>query len=235
MLVDRFISAPSEIGVEISDGIALSAEYHFDYFERELFERSMIAVPVSLQWAQEIRQAEFLAGRLIVRHALDRLQAQDSEISIGQDGMPVWPAGLCGSISHTRTSVCCAVANGNSRYIGIDCEDIVSIKHATELAEFVLSPVEREKLKYSSLDLEHGFTLLFSAKECYFKAVYPSVRRHLDFLDIEAIKIDDQGNRVTLAYSKTAEGGLFPILNVHYVVDAQKNITIARGDNSKKQ
>ena len=227
MVDDQFMSAPIQVGLEVFDGIALSAEYHFNYFEPELFERHMIAKPDSVRRAQEFRQAEFLAGRLIARRALERLEAQSVEILIGQEGMPLWPLGLCGSISHTRKSVCCAVAKGNSRYVGIDCEDIVSRKHAAELAEFVLSPAEREKLRHSALGFAEGFTLLFSAKESFFKAVYPWVRRYIDFRAIDAIEIDDVGCKVSLACASIGHGRRVPILDVHYFANSDMIITLA--------
>ena len=228
MASDRFMSAPKQVGVEVPDGIALSAEFHISRFEPDLFERLEIAKPTSVKRARDLRQAEFLAGRLIARHVLKLIVGHDSDILIGQDGMPIWPPGVCGSISHTRTSVYCAVAAGNSRRIGIDCEDIVSGTQAAELAKFVLSPAERNSLKHSALGLSEGLTLLFSAKECFFKAVYPILRRYIDFLDVEAIAIDEAGKTVSLAFLPTADDGLVPILDVRYILDAKKVVTIAR-------
>jgi len=222
----RFMSAPKQIGIEVPDGIALSAEFDISRFEPDLFERLEIAKPSSVQKALYRRQAEFLAGRLIARHVLMQIVGHDSEIPVGQDGMPIWPSGVCGSISHTRTSVYCAAAMGNSRRIGIDCEEIVSGTQAAELSKYVLSPAERESLNHSALDLSQGFTLLFSAKECFFKAVYPILQRYIDFLDVEAVAIDEEGKTVSLALLQTADDGLVPILDVHYILDAQKVVTI---------
>lgn len=225
---DHFMSAPRQIGVEVTDGIALFAEFHIDRFKPDLFERLEIEKPPSLDCARQLRLAEFLAGRLIARHALQLVIGYDCDIPIGHGGMPIWPTGLCGSISHTRTSVYCAIALGESRPIGIDCENIASGAYAAELAGFVLSPIEQDRLKRSALKPSEGFTLLFSAKECYFKAVYPILRRHIDFLGVEAIGIDEAAKTVSLALVPTANGDHAPSLEVFYILDAKKVVTIAR-------
>ena len=178
----RFMSAPKQVGIEVPDGIALSAEFHISRFEPDLFDCLEIARPTSVLKALDLRQAEFLAGRLIARYVLMKIVGHDSEIQIGQDGMPIWPPGVCGSISHTRTSVYCAAAIGNSRRIGIDCEDIVSGMQATELARYVLSPAEHDILNHSTLDLSQGFTLLFSAKNPSSRQSIPSFGSTLTFL-----------------------------------------------------
>lgn len=221
------MSASRQIRSGDSDLIALIADYHFEFFDPDFFIRLSINRPVSLRKAQECRQAEFLAGRLVARRALERLKVKGGEISIGQGGMPIWPPGLSGSISHTRKSVCCAVAKGNSRFIGIDCEDIVPRKQAAELSEFVLSPVELSIIRHSGLDFAEGFTLLFSAKESCFKAVYPVVRRSIDFRAIEVVQIDEVGRKVLLVHHPIGHDLQGQRLSVDYIVNSEMVITLA--------
>jgi enterobactin synthetase component D len=223
----QFMSWPRRVDVEVSDGMVLTAQFHNTLFKPEFFDCLKITRPTSIEGAVPLRQAEFLAGRLIARDVLMQIVGYDGEVPIGREGMPVWPPGVYGSISHTRTSVYCVAAVGHSRRIGIDCEDIVSEMQAAELAKFVLSPKERELLRQSTLDFKVGFTLFFSAKECFFKAVYPSLRRYIDFLEVEVRAINEKRKLVTVSLMLETSEDLVPDLDVLYILDFKNVVTIA--------
>ncbi len=68
------------------------------------------------------RRLEYLAGRLAARAALQSLGADDPVIG-RHDGAPVWPAGYCGSISHSAgLAVAVAARSRDWRSLGIDIE-----------------------------------------------------------------------------------------------------------------
>ncbi|WP_423739619.1 4'-phosphopantetheinyl transferase family protein [Cupriavidus basilensis] len=138
-------------------------------------------LPASLHNAVAKRQREFLAGRDCAQKALRLAGCPGvAVLPIGLDRLPVWPTGWVGSISHCATMACAIVAS-KTRYraLGIDVECIMSEELSTELGEFVAT--EAELAHFAGLGRPLGVTLVFSAKEALFKALYPEVRRVLDF------------------------------------------------------
>ena len=106
------------------------------------------------------RRAEFSAGRAAARMALGR----DVAVPMGEDRAPQWPAGVAGSISHAGGWAVAVVGTG---LIGIDLEPDEDLPE--EVRDTVLLPGER------------GISgrvarLIFSAKECAYKAQYPLTR-----------------------------------------------------------
>jgi enterobactin synthetase component D len=145
----------------------------------------------SLRDAVPKRQAEFLAGRYCVRRAEQALNGQCSDITVGIDRAPVWPPGLAGSISHVEgyaLAVVCESHNGRS--IGVDVERLSEQIEPAEVLQQVASPKELACLTHH-LDLAQAFILMFSAKEAIYKALYPSVRRYIDFDEVVCIDADD--------------------------------------------
>jgi enterobactin synthetase component D len=66
------------------------------------FQRAGIVPSASLQRSVAKRQAEYLAGRVCARAALQRLDGRDYVPGTHEDRSPVWPAGIHGSITHSR-------------------------------------------------------------------------------------------------------------------------------------
>jgi enterobactin synthetase component D len=68
------------------------------------------------------RRLEYLGGRLAARAALQSAGAEDPVIG-SHNGAPVWPAGHCGSISHSAgLAVAVAARSRDWRSLGIDIE-----------------------------------------------------------------------------------------------------------------
>ncbi|MGL9734654.1 MAG: hypothetical protein ACR5LD_11950 [Symbiopectobacterium sp.] len=55
------------------------------------------------------RRMEFLVGRYLARHVLEKLGINQFTLLSGQDRSPVWPENLCGSLNHNKDSVLCAI------------------------------------------------------------------------------------------------------------------------------
>lgn len=74
--------------------------------------------------------------------------------------------------------------------IGIDVESIVHAEDRALLSPSITSRKELDTMTANFLDNEYGFTVVFSAKEALFKALYPAVGRYFDFLDVEISAIN---------------------------------------------
>jgi len=121
------------------------------------------------------RKADHLAGRLAAFHALNRQAIP----AIGNNGEPLWPTGITGSISHSGTQ---AVAICREKGLaGIDCEAIIDERETIEIQDGVINPQEAQLLTNSGYPFALAFTLTFSAKESLFKALFPQVQAWMGF------------------------------------------------------
>jgi len=131
------------------------------------------------------RRAEFLLGRALARAALRRIGVDAGAIPAGADRAPKWPAGIVGSISHTRALCAVAVARrGELVSLGLDLEQDTALE--PELWRRILTPSEQGWIRRAA-SAEQGALakLVFSAKEAFYKCQHPLTGRFLDFLDVE--------------------------------------------------
>ena len=155
------------------------------------------AAHVGPRWAEK-RLWEFRAGRHCARHALARLGADPEVLRNGLPadgrGLPCWPVGFVGSITHTgrgQTRFAASVVTSVARAVGLDAEQDVPLRG--ELRRRVLTPEEARLAdgSYPSADERGRHALLvFSAKEAFFKAEFPLSGVHLGFHDV-AIDFDE--------------------------------------------
>lgn len=120
------------------------------------------------------RRAEFATGRALARRALAALGEAPVAIAAGADRSPRWPDGIVGSISHS--SALCGVALGRKadgvRLVGLDIELAEPLPQ--DLWETVLTPAEHETLSaMPAAEAGLAARVIFSAKECVYKAQYP--------------------------------------------------------------
>jgi 4'-phosphopantetheinyl transferase EntD len=131
------------------------------------------------------RRGEFGTVRYCARQALRQLGLRAAAILPDADGVPTWPAGVVGSMTHCsgyRAAV--ATRSHAIRGVGIDAEPDRALSPA--LREFVLRREERAHVRALS-DIHphrHWDRILFCAKEAVFKAWYPLTRSWLDFPDV---------------------------------------------------
>lgn len=128
--------------------------------------------------AVEKRRKEFCAGRVLAREALESLGFASAPLLRGEDRAPIWPSGAVGSITHTRGH-CAAVAarSGRIRAVGIDVEQATSLKQG--VYEAITTEHERQELEGDDA-LRLG-KIIFSAKECAYKAQYALTQKYLPF------------------------------------------------------
>jgi 4'-phosphopantetheinyl transferase EntD len=133
------------------------------------------------------RAQEFAGGRLCARRALAALGIEEFPVHRGEDRAPLWPAGIVGSIAHTA-GFCVAVAARtlHLKSVGIDCEIIGRVK--PDLWRRICTAAEMSWLA-SLEESERGLasTLIFSAKEAFYKCQYPLTREFLSFEDAHVI------------------------------------------------
>lgn len=149
-----------------------------------------VSLPGALESAIDKRRREYLAGRISAGCALRQLLGPDAlegEIAGDDDDVPRWPEGVVGSISHGAGFGFAAVAAADRyRGLGVDVERVVSAGQAGRLGARVLN--EREmSLRQGGGGLSEAemFTLVFSAKESAYKALFPRYRQVLGFSDVE--------------------------------------------------
>jgi enterobactin synthetase component D len=131
------------------------------------------------------RAREFAAGRQCARSALAQFGIADFPLRAASDRQPLWPRGMTGSITHT-VGLCAAVVGERARVgmLGLDSEVVGAISE--ELWPAICMPRERAWLdSLPPAERAGGVTLLFSAKESFYKAQYPLVSQSLDFHDLE--------------------------------------------------
>ncbi|HEU5058973.1 MAG TPA: 4'-phosphopantetheinyl transferase superfamily protein [Kofleriaceae bacterium] len=156
--------------------------------------------PDDARWvadAVDKRRREFAAGRALARQALARLgvPAEACRLEPDEHGLPRWPAGLVGSITHAGGWCAAAVARaGEVRSLGIDGEDLARAPGRPDWLHLVLRPAERDALADLDPDAVGPRALLiFSAKESFYKCQFPLTRARLGFQDAEVVVRPDRG------------------------------------------
>jgi 4'-phosphopantetheinyl transferase EntD len=143
--------------------------------------------------AVETRRREFATGRACARRALAGLGEQPAALLPGRRGVPGWPEGTIGSITHCEGYRAAAVARrGPLVALGIDAEPNLPL--APGMLAAVALPGEARAV--SALLAEHPRVrwdrLLFSAKEAVYKAWFPLTMRELGF-DAAVVQFDPGG------------------------------------------
>ncbi|WP_202027612.1 MULTISPECIES: 4'-phosphopantetheinyl transferase family protein [Pseudomonas] len=170
--------------------VLLSTHFDTSQLVFDDFQRSAIAPPASIQRSVAKRQAEFLAGRVCARAALQQLEGLSFIPAIGEDRAPVWPAHITGSITHSTGRAAAIVANkAHWRGLGMDLENLLNHERAERLAGEILTPPELQRMAAGGREhLALLVTLTFSVKESLFKALYPIVQQRFYFEHAEVLE-----------------------------------------------
>ena len=160
------------------------------------FQHCAVPPPASIQRSVAKRQAEFLAGRLCARAALQQLDHINCIPAIGEDRAPVWPAHISGSITHSTGHAAAIVGHkAQWRGLGMDLENVLSLERAERLAGEILTAQELQRM--ADLPREQIallVTLTFSVKESLFKALYPIVQKRFYFEHAEVLEWSEAGH-----------------------------------------
>ena len=158
-----------------------------------------VPVPPSITGAVEKRRAEYLAGRLAAARVLSVLGVDDYPLLPDENRAPLWPAHIQGSLTHHDSLALCIGRVSPDREVsglGIDIERQLTDAMAAEIWPGIVSEEERQFLYTLPLPFAVALTLVFSAKQSVFKALFPRVNRYFDFLDARLVRLGEQ--RLTL-------------------------------------
>ena len=162
--------------------------------DADTFRSAGIDRPAQIAAAVPKRQREFFYGRLCARSAMGPLGREIPQIGIGRMREPLWPADLIGSITHAADMAAAVILPASMGYhgVGIDIETTLTGQGAQEVRALVANDGELRYLAgfEDALGPDVPLTLVFSAKESFFKAVHGEVRRYFDFDAIELEHID---------------------------------------------
>jgi 4'-phosphopantetheinyl transferase EntD len=128
------------------------------------------------------RRDEFLTGRVLARQALQELGCPPQEILPNATRAPIWPERFIGSISHC-TGICIAHVARRDPLLGIGVD--VEVKKAVRPEILGLISTAEEYASLIRLGAENEIaSLIFSAKEAFYKAYFPVTQAPLDFRDV---------------------------------------------------
>jgi enterobactin synthetase component D len=188
-----FLSNTNRLTITGSDNVCLQCHFNIDVYRDNLFNEFNILFPESLAKAVPKRKAEFLAGRIITREAMKIMRIPMVDIPISINRAPHWPKGVAGSISHSNSQVFCLLSNKKNG-IGIDYEKFIPAENAADIQHSIINKKEVSLFSKIIFDFNKALTLAFSAKESLFKALYFSVGKYFDFLDVTIISFQDKSS-----------------------------------------
>ncbi|MEH6360026.1 MAG: 4'-phosphopantetheinyl transferase superfamily protein [Amylibacter sp.] len=153
------------------------------------------------------RRLEYTAGRIAARDAMSQISVYNKPVITGQDRAPIWPAGLVGSISHTKDYCVAAVAHSNDIHImGIDIEPNRPLDAV--LSYEICNSAERAWLAQQPACQQGTFArLIFSAKECTYKCQYMLTRKLFGF---KALNVEIDLATASFCATFTQPVSLFP-------------------------
>ena len=126
-----------------------------------------------------LRKNAFSSGRYAVHLAQSELGLEPSEI-LAAGRRPIWPAGQVGAITHSN-DFAAAIVSCDLLSIGLDIERLGRIKE--KLYDKLFTPLELASInEMADWEVE---TVIFSAKESIYKAIYFMLRRYVNFKEVE--------------------------------------------------
>jgi 4'-phosphopantetheinyl transferase EntD len=139
---------------------------------------------VLVRTADVRRKQEFAAGRCCARLALRELGADPAAILADPRGMPIWPPGLVGSISHCEGYYCAVLARqSDAAAVGVDVECLEPFEPS--LASLIMSEDETDQgSRLPSSTRRILPNLIFGAKEAFYKAQFQLTGTFLEFSDV---------------------------------------------------
>lgn len=149
------------------------------------------------------RMQEFIAGRSIAKEAMQLLGAWPLSIGREENGCPIWPRQVVGSISH-KGRLCGAMIGDSALYnsVGFDIEFMEPLD--PDVWKTFASEEEMRQAKLCNMDEPTFANILFSAKEAHFKALYPLFKLQTPSLSNIKLAVKKLNNHVVT--SSTTKG-----------------------------
>lgn len=191
------------IGQLAPDSVFVLCRFHKERYNDRAYDELGIKFPSNLDTAVPKRKSEYLAGRAAAKFALQTLESESWLVETGRQREPLWPKGFVGSISHNGDYACCWAAKQKDYLgLGVDIESRIGVETSAEVGALILTGEDRffenGYLHGSDTGDTDFLTLVFSAKESLFKALYPQVNRYFDFLDAKVSRINEENAYVEL-------------------------------------
>jgi 4'-phosphopantetheinyl transferase EntD len=172
------------------DSIPFQFEFNQDgirsFFTKEkiCLPPAQIGLPINHQFSEK-RFADFSTGRYCAMKAMEHLGFNNIKIPIREEREPIWPEGLVGSISHCDSLTGALVAKSSDHIsLGLDIEEIGRV--TPDLWDLVFTENEKRYLSgLSEQEMLIQSTVIFSAKEAFYKFQHPLTNSFLDFLEVE--------------------------------------------------
>ncbi|WP_133408188.1 4'-phosphopantetheinyl transferase family protein [Parashewanella tropica] len=189
--------------------VEMTIEYEQNFLDELL--RKQLYIPASLDTALLKRKCEFVAGRWCAVQAMKNLGISEViQPGIGINNEPLWPASICGSISHTNNVATAIVTlkNNNVIGVGVDKEVIFDSNRANFFSEKIMAPSE---LIFSKCFSSHNLfiTMIFSGKEALYKAIFPQIKRAVNFMFVKVCRVDDRNKMLELEFTQRLNDELY--------------------------
>jgi len=152
------------------------------------------------------RKIEFLTGRILLKDAIKTIlndEKADTEVGIGSSGMPLWPSGMIGSVTHTKSHVCVMVGLSQEHLaMGIDLEPLISSEKSQDLCPLVLGASELDLYRQdtNAMPFNQFFTRCYSFKEAIYKLLFPQIKTYIDFKEIVITNINPAQDTILAIY-----------------------------------
>lgn len=199
-------------------------------------------LPRSFHNTSQTRKSSYLAGRRCALSALTEAGcAIDHMLGSTSQGLPDWPQGYIGSISHAVTEsygVAIAVVANQKDYqsIAIDCEPVFSVEYAHEVASLTASINEQRIGERFGLNRELWLTMVYSLKETLFKLLYAHVNCFMPFEAAEVLSFDVNTGQaclmLTVDWGDLAVGQRFWLKAMQVNIEKIGTCVVSFGDNA---
>lgn len=132
------------------------------------------------------RRREFLVGRACAHAALAAIGRDRGPILIGPRREPLWPAHVVGAIAHAGTWAGAVVTTTDRAMgLGLDIEPLEPPLPAG-VEDLVLTAADRTRMPAGDdVEARRWAKVAYTAKECVYKALYPSTGWSLDHADVD--------------------------------------------------
>jgi len=209
----------------LNPAVLMSGSFKLELFDDAFFSQAAIHLPDTISRASSKRKAEYFCGRYLAALTLRHYGVEHFDVLADDKRCPQWPAGFVGSISHTDDFAACALAPSSElSALGIDCQAILSPAKAEKLWPKIIDRDEFDIIAASSVELNYGLSLCFSAKESIYKALYPFIRKFFGFSAAKlcAINPEQQYLEFDFAPELAAPLGIKHTLKVYYHHDSDR-------------
>jgi enterobactin synthetase component D len=173
------------------------------------------------------RRSEFAQGRACLHGLLEEM-GENKKVGSAEDRSPVWPDGFVGSLSHSDVWIWgCVARQSDLLSIGIDTERVASSTLRQDVQDTVATDSEWSLVRQSGLTPEEAFTLVFSAKEAFYKCWHPLVKTYFDFFDVQVVALTPTTLSLKTLSTHPGFGSGPDVLKVHYSTHQSSVFTAA--------